>query len=571
MKPRPIIALLFLLTCLACGKKTMPPPEEDMLYRVECFFKSNPDSAMQILDTLDVAVLSEKEQAHYCLLRALLISNSKRYDAEFDSLLQVAKDQFIGSNDKYHEAWTYWLVANKTTNMQQPHQFALDAILKALKSIEKCRQVDKRLVQFSTKPTDEQTVIDDLKYFIHLELGMVYGASIYIADAIPHLRLADAYFTKKSDHYNRMSSAYMLGYAYLGTNEFDSCLIFFQEGLRSAEALGNSNECAYFHQCLASYYNFRVEGNYYETEVERQDFLNSALMEAREGLKALSDSSDYAYGYFKQDFFEEISNAYFSMQQYDSCIFYGEQAIEVGKANDRFFELYNLYKWIYESYKALGDEKNAVVYAEYLLSMEHPETNMKDMVKVQEEYDKQMEVKRVESEQQVRRYRLYLWIGLLLLVLLAVLWLTFRYRKNKELETLRLHEESMRLQSANERMTHEASENLMRRVSYIYRSHEDDAYQHILAEFNSVYPKSISNLKTDHPDLTDAEIGVCLLSFLSFRVKEIGFILGFRENTISKYRAFIRSKTGIEEVGDVLKGYVGTVKEEKGAGQGVKN
>ena len=571
MKPRPIIALLFLLTCLACGKKTMPPPEEDMLYRVECFFKSNPDSAMQILDTLDVAVLSEKEQAHYCLLRALLISNSKRYDAEFDSLLQVAKDQFIGSNDKYHEAWTYWLVANKTTNMQQPHQFALDAILKALTSIEKCQQVDKRLVQFSTKPTDEQTVIDDLKYFIHLELGMVYGASIYIADAIPHLRLADAYFTKKNDHYNRMSSAYMLGYAYLGTNEFDSCLIFFQEGLRSAEALGNSNECAYFHQCLASYYNFRVEGNYYETEVERQDFLNSALMEAREGLKALSDSSDYAYGYFKQDFFEEISNAYFSMQQYDSCIFYGEQAIEVGKANDRFFELYNLYKWIYESYKALGDEKNAVVYAEYLLSMEHPETNMKDMVKVQEEYDKQMEVKRVESEQQVRRYRLYLWIGLLLLVLLAVLWLTFRYRKNKELETLRLHEESMRLQSANERMTHEASENLMRRVSYIYRSHEDDAYQHILAEFNSVYPKSISNLKTDHPDLTDAEIGVCLLSFLSFRVKEIGFILGFRENTISKYRAFIRSKTGIEEVGDVLKGYVGTVKEEKGAGQGVKN
>ena len=233
--------------------------------------------------------------------------------------------------------------------------------------------------------------------------------------------------------------------------------------------------------------------------------------------------------------------------------------------------MYNLYKWIYESYKALGDEKNAVVYAEYLLSMEHPETNMKDMVKVQEEYDKQMEVKRVESEQQVRRYRLYLWIGLLLLVLLAVLWLTFRYRKNKELETLHLHEESMRLQSANERMTHEASENLMRRVSYIYRSHEYDAYQHILAEFNSVYPKSISNLKTDHPDLTDAEIGVCLLSFLSFRVKEIGFILGFRENTISKYRAFIRSKTGIEEVGDVLKGYVGTVKEEKGAGQGVKN
>ena len=182
-----------------------------------------------------------------------------------------------------------------------------------------------------------------------------------------------------------------------------------------------------------------------------------------------------------------------------------------------------------------------------------------------------MEVKRVESEQQVRRYRLYLWIGLLLLVLLAVLWLTFRYRKNKELESFRLREESLRLQSANERMTHEASENLMRRVSYIYRSHEEDTYQHILAEFNSVYPKTISNLKADHPDLTDAEIGVCLLSFLSFRVKEIGFILGFRENTISKYRAIIRSKTGIEEVGDVLKGYVRTLKEKGNSERVAKN
>ena len=272
------IGLLILIGVMAaCARHEVPSREEDMLYRVECFFQSNPDTAMQILDTLNVSVLSEKEQAHYCLLKALLIGNSKRYDAEFDSLLQVAENQFIGGNDKYHEAWTYWLIANKTTNMQQPHQFALDAILKALKSIERCRHVDKRLVQFSTKPADEQTVIDDLKYFIHLELGMVYGASIYIADAIPHLRLADAYFTKTGDHYNRMSSSYMLGYAYLGTNEFDSCMMYFEEGLRSAEALGNPNECAYFHQCLASYYNFRVGENHYETEAERQNFLEKAL------------------------------------------------------------------------------------------------------------------------------------------------------------------------------------------------------------------------------------------------------------------------------------------------------
>ena len=571
MKPKPIIALLLLLACFACGKKNVPPPEEDVLYRVECIYQHNFDSAVRILDTLDPSVLSMEEQAHYCLLKAIFIGNTKRFDAEFDSLLQVAKKYYIGCDDKYHEAWTYWLIGNKTTNMQQPQEIALDAMLKARNSIESCRHVDERLVKFSLKPTDEQAVIDDSKYFILLELGMIYGASVYVADAIPTLKLADAYFAKIGDHYNRLSSAYMLGLAYLSIEEFDSCLMHFQDGLQAAQALGDPNECGSFHHNFAFYYNYCVERNHYETEEERQQLLDKAVMEAKEGLAGLVDTTDYKYGYDKQLLLESLANSFFLMQQYDSCIYYGEQAIEVARSNDRLFESYNHYKELYESYKALGDEKNAVVYAEHVLTMEHPETHMKDVVKVQEEYDKQMELQRVQGEQQVRRYRLYLWIGVLLLVLLAVLWLTFRYRKNKELETLRLQEENLRMQSANDRMTHEASENLMRRVSYIYRSHEDDAYRHILAEFNSVYPKTISNLKADHPDLTDAEIGVCLLSFLSFRVKEIGVILGFKENTISKYRAYIRSKTGIEEVGDVLKGYVGTANEEKGAGQGMKN
>ena len=66
--------MLIMLACLllvACAKhKTPPPPEEDMLYRVECFFQPHPNSAMQIIDTLNLSMLSEMERAHYCLLRA---------------------------------------------------------------------------------------------------------------------------------------------------------------------------------------------------------------------------------------------------------------------------------------------------------------------------------------------------------------------------------------------------------------------------------------------------------------------------------------------------------------------
>ena len=112
---RPLAQTSFLLAVIllaACAKHNpTPPPEEDMLYRVECFFQTRPDSAMQILDTLNLSVLSEKERAHYCLLRARVNDFFRKRDSETDSLLQVAEDYFAGSKDKYFEAMTYFTLA----------------------------------------------------------------------------------------------------------------------------------------------------------------------------------------------------------------------------------------------------------------------------------------------------------------------------------------------------------------------------------------------------------------------------------------------------------------------------
>ena len=79
---------MLLLVLAACAKHpTAPPPEEDMLYQVEGFFPRKPDSALQILDALNVSVLSEKEQAHYCLLKVQVRDRFFLYDEETDSLM----------------------------------------------------------------------------------------------------------------------------------------------------------------------------------------------------------------------------------------------------------------------------------------------------------------------------------------------------------------------------------------------------------------------------------------------------------------------------------------------------
>ena len=543
--------LHILLSCFllaACAKHEAPPPEEDMLYRVECFLQQKPDSAMQILDTLDVSVLSEKERAHCSLLRALLVNNRKQYGAELDSLLKVAENQFVGGNDKYYEAWTYWLLANMATNMQQPKQIALDAILKAKQSIEECRHVDKRLVQFSTKPTDEQTVIDDLKHFIYLELGMTYTASVYFADAIPPLRLADAYFAKKEDHFNRESSSTALAYSYLLMQEFDSSLVYFQNALLSAKALGYADDVADMHHSIASYYNFRVSGNHYASEEERQSFLDKAIEETYAGFACLTDTADYAYGYVKQLLLEGLSETYYNMQQYDPCVYYGERAIEVAQANDRLFEDYALYKRLYESCKALGDEKKAVVFADMLHAMEHPEAHMKDMAEVKDEFEKQEELQQQEVLHQRKSNRLYWMLAVSLAGLLLLGAFVYVYRRKKETETNQLQEAQRQLQADLEQLTVQQKEMLQQQVVAIYQTGQKDRLQRIMEAFETVYPNALEKLKSAYPDLNKTELNLVFLSFFQFRIKEEADLLGISENTVMKYRSKLNKKVDFASI-----------------------
>ena len=539
--------LLWLVMAMAaCSKQVTPPPEEDALYRLECVYQTCPEDPMLILDTLNVEVLSAREQAHWCLMKAVLITDGKKYGPTFDSLLQVAKDQYIGSNDKYHETMTYWLIANKTTNLQQPQQIALDALLKARKSIESCRHVDHRLVDFSPEPTDEKTIIEKLKYFIYLELGMTYGASVYIADAIPPLKLADAYFAQTGDHYNRMSSAYMLGLAYLGIQEFDSCLVHYQDGLRAAQALGRANDCANFHHELAFYYTYCVEQNHYQTEEERQQLLDNAIREAKEGIAGLTDTAAYSYGYDKQLLLETLASTFFLMKQYDSCIYYGEQAIVVANSNDRLFENYNHYKYLYESYKALGDEKNAVVYAEHLLTMEHPETHMKDMVAVQEEFNKQEELQQQEEVHHQKSVRLYVVLTVLLAALLILALFIYFYRRSKEAETTRLREAQQQLQAELEQLTVQQKEILQQQARAICQSGQKDRLQRIIEVFEAAYPHAMEKLGVACPELNRSERNLIVLSFLGLRIKEEADLLGLSENTVMIYRSNLKYRAGLE-------------------------
>jgi len=543
-----ILAVWGFVFVAACAKHDSPPsPEEDMLYRLECVYGSSPNNALQILDTLNLSVLSEKERAHYCLLRVKVKDMVRQNDEESDSLLQVAENYFVGSKEKYFEATTYFFLARQSTCKGEARQVILNYRQKAMQSIEQCQHVDERLIRFSETPISEQDKIDQLKYAIHQKLGMSYGSTGYNEESVAHLKAALQYYTEKQDFKQCMITTYPLGLAYLALEEYDSCQMCFQKGLRDAQVYGSSDDCVFYYICLSMYCIQRVEKQAFSSEEEREQLLHQMIDESREGLSLLGDSTESAH---RKGLLENLAEAYYELQQYDSCIYYGTQALVI---EDHVFYDNPLLKWLFHSHKTLGNNEKAILYAEKMLLVQEKESeDRRAAAEVKSEYEKQMEISQLKAEQQLKRYRLYLGLALLALVLLVVIVLVLRYRKNKELEALKSREAQLRLQGALEKATLHSWQVLQQQALAIYQSEQKDKLKQILEAFDKAYPQAKKKLQTVCPDLSETERNLAILTLLRFRSKEEANLLNLSENTVRKYRSTLNKKLDFNLFSDLV-------------------
>ena len=158
----------------------------------------------------------------------------------------------------------------------------------------------------------------------------------------------------------------------------------------------------------------------------------------------------------------------------------------------------------------------------------------------------------LQNEQQAKRYRLFLLLALVLLSLVVVVWLSNRYRKNKEIEILRQKEAYRKLESEFQSASQQSLQALQQRVMDLYKTKENDKLERIIAEFEASYPLAIKKIKTYYPDLTESERNILILSFLGFRTKEEAEILHLSVNTVEKYRTNIRKKAGSNIVSQMI-------------------
>lgn len=556
MKKILLLIVLLVIVFASCNKPTTPTPQEDVLYQVEGYFGQKPDSVLQILDTLNVHVLSEKERAHYCLLKVKVRDAFFLYDNETDSLLQVAENYFIGGNDKWFEAETCEALSRIAFKEGKGEQLKLDWLQKALQSIEQCQHIDERLIRFANRPVSEKEWIDFQKYDLQFQMGMCYLDHGYTREGLHHLKAAEEFYAETQNYYMCFAIDNALGNAYLAIKEYDSCRMYFEKGMQVAKESGNAERIAYCHFSNSMYHRYRFNNQDFENEEDGRQLLWNAIAECHQGL-ALYEGPMF---YYKDALYSELSRCFYLLEQYDSCIYYAEKQIDFMDA--MHFEMVPnpenaaIFQRLYKSHEALGNQEKALEYAHRYFEMrEAIENQPKAVEQVKNEYDKKLEMMQLQNEQQAKRYRLFLLLALTLVALLFVLWLTFRYRKNKEIETLRQKEAYMKLQSEFEvasQHVQQARQVLQQRVMALYQSGQENRLERILAEFAAAYPQAMEKLQANHPDLSETECQIVVLSFLGFRVKEEAELLGLSTNTVVKYRTNIRKKVDSKVVSDLI-------------------
>ena len=547
------ISVLLVLVLVSCKKPIVPSLQEDVLYQVEGYFGQKPDSVLQIIDTLNLDMLSEKERAHYCLLKVCVYDAFFKYDDETDSLLQVAENYFVGGKDKYFEARTCEALSRIAFKMGKGEQYKLDWLQKAVESIDQCEHVDERFIRFSQKPTTEQDWLETYKYRLHWRLGMTYLDADYIEEGFHHLKMAESYFAEKQKYTMLSHSAFMLGNAYLTKAEYDSCLMYYRIGLEAAEKADEKDLCIYYHFSMSMFYDNMYKNQQFETDEEGQRLLRQSISECRQGL-AMYEEPMFRY---KDGFYSQLGNAYYNLKQFDSCVYFSEKQIDFFK--ERHFQIVPndanslLYYRLYKSNEALGDSNKALYYAKQYVEMQKALKDApKAVEKVKNEYEKKLEMMQLQADQQTKRIRLYMLLALTTTALTIALWLAYRYRKEKEIEALKFQDTIQRLQSELEQHSQHSMQTLQQRAWALYQADKVDATASILSEFETSYPQAMEKLKATYPELNEAECKVAILSLLGFRVKEVAQLLDLSANTVTKYRTNIRKKSGLEAFSDLI-------------------
>ena len=273
-----------------------------------------------------------------------------------------------------------------------------------------------------------------------------------------------------------------------------------------------------------------------------------------------------------------IGDVFFEEGFYDSALFYLEPVFERDENLARQVPVANYLLIIYDS---LGQEDKANECMRFLATHKKTEGENKALVSKLEGLFKTYLDQEQKKDAIVERKKVVKkTIGIIVPVAIVLACALFLLERNKGKtllkiqqeeadkmleETGRHYEEALEAEQQAHRMEQaalsgrlkESNETLrnvaQQRAMNLYKTEGDKALERILAEFEAVYPQGMEELQASHPDLTETERQIIVLSFLGFRVKEEAELTGLTPNTVAKYRTNIRKKAGSDPISRLIR------------------
>ena len=186
----------------------------------------------------------------------------------------------------------------------------------------------------------------------------------------------------------------------------------------------------------------------------------------------------------------------------------------------------------------------------------------------------------------LRRRKIIIAISLALVALVAFVFFLLYRSAQKRATIAEMNLDIARLQQESETLAETNRNNLIRKVTMIYKvfligknkdidktsfqklkscvcgREADNAYDAIFEEYNKVYPDVVQRIRDNQPALTETEFKVSILSMMPFSVKEVADILDVSSAMIGKARTSIRKKLGMTEArGSIEEFVLGMIKE----------
>ena len=540
--------LITLLLMTGCHRPTTSELCTE-LQRAEALMYPHPDSALHILQTMDMPG-DELNRATWALFTTQ--AKYKLYQTQSDSLINIALPYFLENGDTQRKALTLYYRA---------------ALYKEHKDIEKAQEFYYQAIKEVEKTEDYV-----LGHLIYAGLGGLYLYRDLIDYAKEVYNKAYDYAQMANNKKAIIASCMYLGRIEKELHNYNKAIVYYNEAITLSKEINAS-------EMLVSALNDLALGYMYS-----KDFQN-ALHYIKESIKiAEKDSLE-----INESRYTTIGQIYLKLNQLDSAEFYIKKALtssNVYRLENAYIALHNIYnkKNLYK--EASSSLAKAWIYNDSITKLDKSRT----LIEMQEKYDQQKVKDEAAMEIRLQKQRTQTTIGIIIVVVLLVgIYARYRYRQRiarlaeaeERIDTLsRMLEEAQQATGKDDAFVKRMllqqlgvirlvantptaqNQALLRRLAELGNDQVpveelivwEDLYPLIDRLYNGFHAYLIERFGSV---LTDKEVQICCLLCAGFSTKEISVITHQSTSFIYVRKTSIRKKLGIEEGADIVEAVKG--------------